>query len=56
VGSAKDRFDIEAKASGKASRDELVAMMKTMLAERFSLGRPSGDAADSCVRPRSRAA
>ena len=34
----EDRFDIEAKASGKASRDELVAMMKTMLAERFSLG------------------
>ena len=34
----EDRFDIEAKASGKANRDELVAMMKTMLAERFSLG------------------
>ena len=33
----EDRFDVEAKASGKASRDELVAMMKTMLAERFSL-------------------
>jgi len=33
----EDRFDIEAKASGKASRDELVAMMKTMLAERFNL-------------------
>lgn len=33
----EDRFDLEAKASGKASRDELVAMMKTMLAERFSL-------------------
>jgi uncharacterized protein (TIGR03435 family) len=32
-----DRFDIEAKASGKASRDELVAMMKAMLAERFKL-------------------
>jgi uncharacterized protein (TIGR03435 family) len=33
----EDRFDIEAKVSGKASRDELVAMMKTMLAERFNL-------------------
>lgn len=33
----EDRFDIEAKASGKASRDELVAMMKTMLADRFKL-------------------
>ena len=33
----EDRFDIEAKASGKASREELVAMMKTMLAERFNL-------------------
>ena len=33
----EDRFDIEAKASGKAGRDELVAMMKAMLAERFKL-------------------
>ncbi len=33
----EDRFDIEAKASGKAGRDELVAMMKTMLADRFKL-------------------
>jgi uncharacterized protein (TIGR03435 family) len=33
----EDRFDIEAKASGKANRDELVAMAKTMLAERFNL-------------------
>ena len=33
----EDRFDIEAKASGKANRDELVAMMKTMLSERFKL-------------------
>jgi uncharacterized protein (TIGR03435 family) len=33
----EDRYDIEAKASGKAGRDELVAMMKTMLAERFNL-------------------
>ncbi len=33
----EDHFDIEAKASGKASRDELVAMMKAMLAERFKL-------------------
>jgi uncharacterized protein (TIGR03435 family) len=33
----EDRFDIEARASGKAGRDELVAMMKTMLAERFNL-------------------
>ena len=33
----EDRFDVEAKTSGKASRDELVAMMRAMLAERFSL-------------------
>ena len=33
----EDRFDIEARASGKAGRDELVAMMKTMLADRFTL-------------------
>ena len=33
----EDRFDIEARASGKAGRDELVAMMKTMLADRFKL-------------------
>jgi uncharacterized protein (TIGR03435 family) len=33
----EDRFDIEAKVSGKAGRDELVAMMKTMLADRFNL-------------------
>jgi uncharacterized protein (TIGR03435 family) len=33
----EDRFDIEAKVSGKAGRDELVAMMKTMLADRFKL-------------------
>jgi uncharacterized protein (TIGR03435 family) len=32
-----DRFDVEAKTSGKAGRDELVVMMKTMLAERFKL-------------------
>jgi uncharacterized protein (TIGR03435 family) len=33
----EDRFDIEARVSGKAGRDELVAMMKRMLAERFTL-------------------
>ena len=33
----EDRFDIEAKASGKPGREELVAMMKTMLGERFKL-------------------
>jgi uncharacterized protein (TIGR03435 family) len=33
----EDRYDIEARASGKAGRDELVAMMKTMLADRFTL-------------------
>jgi uncharacterized protein (TIGR03435 family) len=33
----QDRFDVEAKVSGKAGRDELVAMMKTMLADRFKL-------------------
>jgi uncharacterized protein (TIGR03435 family) len=33
----EDRFDIEARVSGKAGRDELVAMMKTMLADRFTL-------------------
>src|SRR6185503_2631272 len=32
-----DRFDLEARASGKSSVNELVAMMKTMLAERFNL-------------------
>jgi uncharacterized protein (TIGR03435 family) len=32
-----DRFDIEARASGKAGRDELVAMMQSMLADRFKL-------------------
>jgi uncharacterized protein (TIGR03435 family) len=32
-----DRFDVEARTPGKAGRDELIAMMKTMLVERFKL-------------------
>jgi uncharacterized protein (TIGR03435 family) len=32
-----DRFDIEAKARGPANDDELLAMLRTLLAERFQL-------------------
>src|SRR4029453_3509103 len=33
----EDRFDIEGRGGGKGGGDELVGMMKTMLADRFTL-------------------